>query len=67
MVDLSEYVSRSEAAHVLRCSGEYVAVLAKSDRLPSVRSPGGPIYRREDVERLAAERARRGSAPVTAA
>jgi excisionase family DNA binding protein len=55
-VDLSEYVSRSEAARVLACSGEYVAVLAKSGRLPSVRSPGGLIYRRADVERLAAER-----------
>jgi hypothetical protein len=50
-VDLSEYVSRSEAARVLACSGEYVAVLAKSGRFP-----GGLIYRRADVERLAAER-----------
>jgi hypothetical protein len=59
VVDLSEYVSRSEAAHVVRCSGEYVAVLAKSGRLPSVPSPNGRIYHRRDVERLAAQRGAR--------
>jgi hypothetical protein len=66
-VDLSEYVSRSEAAHVLRCSGEYVAALARTGRLPSVATPNGRIYHRRDVERLAAERARRGTNPMPAA
>jgi hypothetical protein len=67
-VDLSEYVSRSEAARALRCSGEYVAILARTGRLPSVATPNGRIYHRRDVERLAAERAGQGpGAPVPAA
>jgi len=60
VVDLSEYLSRSEAAHALRCSGEYVAVPATSGRLPSAATPNGRIDLRPDVERPAAQRADRG-------
>jgi excisionase family DNA binding protein len=55
-LDLSEYLSRGEVARALRCSGEYVAALAKSGRLPSVATPNGRIYHRRDVERLAEAR-----------
>jgi excisionase family DNA binding protein len=58
-IDLSDYVSRSEAARVLRCSSELVSALAHAGKLPSLATPNGRIFHRRDVERLAAERARR--------
>lgn len=61
--ELTGYLSRSEAARLLACSAELVAQLARSGRLASIQAPGGRIYRRGDVEQLAAERAaRRGGA-----
>lgn len=57
-IDLSGYVSRSEAARRLRCSAELVSALAHAGRLPALETPNGRIYHRADVERLAAERVR---------
>lgn len=50
----------ADAARVLRVNEDTVRGFANSGALPVERTPGGlRIFRRGDVERLAAERAKR--------
>lgn len=57
MVDLTQYISPSEAARRLGVSGEQTRHLMKTGRLPSLESPNGRLVHERDVADLAARRA----------
>ena len=54
-------VSTSEAARRLKLSAERVRQLARSGALPSVRTELGRLFDPDDLDRFAAERAKRGT------
>jgi excisionase family DNA binding protein len=61
MQDDSQYdlVALGEASRILKCSQETTRNLAEKGVLPTIRLGNGHrIFRRDDVERLARERAR---------
>jgi len=66
--DPNDLMTPSDAARVLGLSADSVRVLSDSGRLPAMRTVSGRrLFRRGDVDRLAAERAQTaaGSAPKT--
>jgi excisionase family DNA binding protein len=57
--DLDELMTPSEAARVLGLSADAVRSLSDGGRLPTLKTVGGRrLFRRGDVEKLAAARAR---------
>jgi excisionase family DNA binding protein len=68
--DPNDLMTPSDAARVLGLSADSVRVLGDSGRLPALRTVSGRrLFRRADVEHLAAERAARAhglEAPVGA-
>ena len=57
--DLDELMTPSEAARVLGLSADAVRSLSDTGRLPTLKTVGGRrLFRRGDVEKLAAARAR---------
>jgi excisionase family DNA binding protein len=67
VADPNDLLTPSDAARVLGLSPDSVRVLSDSGRLPAMRTVSGRrLFRRSDVDRLAAERARH-SASVLAA
>jgi len=55
----------SDAARVLGLSADSVGVLSDSGRLPAMRTVSGRrLFRRSDVDRLAAERAQAMAASI---
>lgn len=69
--DPNDLMTPSDAARILGLSADSVRVLGDTGRLPALRTVGGRrLFRRGDVEELAAQRARaavEASAPSTAA
>ncbi len=66
---LPEFLVTAEAAHILGLVPETVRGLERAGKIPAIRLGSGQrLFRREDVERLAAEReaqsARRGRRPT---
>jgi excisionase family DNA binding protein len=56
--DPDDLMTPSDAARVLGLSADSVRVLSDSGRLPAMRTVSGRrLFRRSDVDRLAAERA----------
>lgn len=65
---MSRPLTRLETARRLGLSAERVDQLRRAGLLPYFRTPSGPLFDPEAVERLAAKRAaRRGEAPPSAA
>ena len=64
--DPNDLMTPSDAARVLGLSADSVRVLSDSGRLPAMRTVSGRrLFRRGDVDRLAAERAQQnGTAPA---
>ncbi len=58
----TEWLTPSQAARLLQLSAQRVRVLGAEGRLPFLRTPLGALFRREDVERFARERAARAIA-----
>ena len=57
--DPNDLMTPSDAARILGLSADSVRVLGDSGRLPALRTVGGRrLFRRGDVEELAAQRAR---------
>lgn len=56
LMEVSEMLSPTQAAQVLRVSSETVRKMGDSGRLPVVRSPLGRLFNRRDVEDLARKR-----------
>jgi excisionase family DNA binding protein len=62
--DLDELMTPSEAARVLGLSADAVRSLSDGGRLPTLKTVGGRrLFRRGDVEKLAAARARADGGP----
>ena len=62
-----DLLTPSDAARVLGLSPDSVRVLSDSGRLPAMRTISGRrLFRRSDVDRLAAERAQLASAAASA-
>lgn len=56
--DANELMTPSDAAHILGLSSDTVRSLSDSGRLATLRTVGGRrLFRRGDVEKLAADRA----------
>lgn len=56
---MNEFLGPIDVARQLGCSTDNVRLLEKTGRLAALRTPSGRrIFRREDVDRLAAERDR---------
>ncbi len=56
--DPNDLMTPSDAARILGLSADSVRVLSDSGRLPAMRTVSGRrLFRREDVDRLAAQRA----------
>lgn len=54
---MNQVLQSIDVAARLNCSVELVRAMARSGKLPSMRTPSGlRVYRAEDVERLAVER-----------
>jgi excisionase family DNA binding protein len=57
---MSEPMTTSDAARLLRVSESAVRALERNGRLPATRTPSGMrIFSKQDVERLASERSQR--------
>jgi excisionase family DNA binding protein len=64
---MSQLLGTTDAALKLGCSAEWVRRLADEGKLPAERTANGQrIFRTEDVERLAEERARQKQAASAA-
>ena len=61
---LSGYLAPVEAARRLRLAEGTLRYYARLGRLPVVLAGGRPLYRVEDVDRFARERAERGNGNV---
>jgi excisionase family DNA binding protein len=65
--DPEDLMTPSDAARVLGLSADSVRVLSDSGRLPAMRTVSGRrLFRRGDVDRLAAERAQQTAAAAAA-
>jgi excisionase family DNA binding protein len=65
--DPDDLMTPSDAARVLGLSADSVRVLSDSGRLPAMRTVSGRrLFRRGDVDRLAAERAQHTAAAAAA-
>jgi len=65
--DPDDLMTPSDAARVLGLSADSVRVLSDSGRLPALRTISGRrLFRRSDVDRLAAERAQQIAANAAA-
>ena len=65
--DPDDLMTPSDAARVLGLSADSVRVLSDSGRLPALRTISGRrLFRRSDVDRLAAERAQQIAAAAAA-
>jgi excisionase family DNA binding protein len=63
----NDLMTPSDAARVLGLSADSVRVLSDSGRLPAMRTVSGRrLFRRGDVDRLAAERAQHTAAALAA-
>jgi excisionase family DNA binding protein len=63
VADPNDLLTPSDAARVLGLSPDSVRVLSDSGRLPAMRTVSGRrLFRRGDVDRLAAERAHQSAA-----
>jgi len=63
--DPNDLMTPSDAARVLGLSADSVRVLSDSGRLPAMRTVSGRrLFRRSDVDRLAAERAQQLAAAI---
>lgn len=63
----NDLMTPSDAARVLGLSADSVRVLSDSGRLPAMRTVSGRrLFRRGDVDRLAAERAQHTAAAMAA-
>jgi excisionase family DNA binding protein len=63
----NDLMTPSDAARVLGLSADSVRVLSDSGRLPAMRTVSGRrLFRRGDVDRLAAERAQHTAAAIAA-
>src|SRR4051812_47595900 len=63
--DPNDLMTPSDAARVLGLSADSVRVLSDSGRLPAMRTVSGRrLFRRSDVDRLAAERAQHLAATI---
>jgi excisionase family DNA binding protein len=63
--DPNDLMTPSDAARVLGLSADSVRVLSDSGRLPAMRTVSGRrLFRRSDVDRLAAERAQAMAASI---
>ena len=61
--DPNDLMTPSDAARILGLSADSVRVLGDTGRLPALRTVSGRrLFRRGDVERLAADRARAAAA-----
>lgn len=59
---MSELLIASEAAKLLNCTAANIRALERSGKLPALRTESGVrIFKREDVNRLASERAQQKS------
>lgn len=56
-VDVSQTCGTTSAAQILGVSSTHVIRLAEAGQLRSIRSPIGRLFMRDEVERLAADRA----------
>src|SRR5215468_4594262 len=66
--DPDDLMTPSDAARVLGLSADSVRVLSDSGRLPAMRTVSGRrLFRRGDVDRLAAERAQQTAAAAAKA
>ncbi len=52
----AHWLTRKEAAHLSKFSGEYIHRLAASGKIGTLKTPLGSLYSRDDVERIAANR-----------
>ena len=59
MVNETEWLAPNQAGLRLGVSAERIRQLERAGRLPCLRTPLGRLFSREQVERLAAERAGR--------
>jgi len=65
--DPNDLMTPSDAARILGLSADSVRVLSDSGRLPGLRTVSGRrLFRRGDVDRLAAERAQNAMAAASA-
>jgi excisionase family DNA binding protein len=65
--DPDDLMTPSDAARILGLSADSVRVLSDSGRLPALRTVSGRrLFRRSDVDRLAAERAQQIAAAAAA-
>jgi len=65
VLDPNDLMTPSDAARVLGLSADSVRVLSDSGRLPAMRTVSGRrLFRRSDVDRLAAERAQQVAATI---
>ncbi|HET6282536.1 MAG TPA: helix-turn-helix domain-containing protein [Polyangia bacterium] len=63
ITDPNDLMTPSDAARILGLSADSVRVLSDSGRLPGMRTVSGRrLFRRGDVDRLAAERAQHAMA-----
>jgi excisionase family DNA binding protein len=51
-----ELLGPSQAARVAGCSPQWIRELVRQERLPGIRTGIGTLVKRQDAERLAAER-----------
>lgn len=67
VADPNDLMTPSDAARILGLSADSVRVLGDTGRLPSLRTVSGRrLFKRGDVEHLAAERARAAAAHAAA-
>ncbi|MBE3071712.1 MAG: helix-turn-helix domain-containing protein [Acidobacteria bacterium] len=57
-----DFLSTSEAAKILERTPDSIRSLARSGKLPAIRTGAGRLFRRGDVEKLAEERRLRHAA-----
>jgi hypothetical protein len=51
-----DWLGRQQAAKLMDVSGEYIHHLARTDRIATLTTPLGKLYRRVDVERISGQR-----------